>query len=92
MKSYLSKTNQFLDRQYENTTKVKKLSVGDICIVHPTPTSQSKKPYKVQIVFEYINWVDKPSVEICTSLHSIFEKGHTAVLNEYLFNKLEPIN
>lgn len=92
MKRYLKNTEFFLNREYKiNNPNKKCLNVGDVCIVHPTEKSQSKKPYKVQLVFEHINWTVNPSVEICTTLNPIFKRGHTTVLNEYLFSRLEPI-
>lgn len=93
MKGYLEKTEQFYDKEYSmNNAEHRKLSIGDICIVHPTPTSHVKKPYKVQIELRYWNWVGGGSVELTTSLHSIFEKGHSACMTENLFNRLEPVH
>ena len=57
------------------------LKVGQICKVHPTPTSQSKRAYNVQIVKSTF---DKG--ELMTM------KDYPARINEYLRKRLEIIS
>lgn len=92
IEGYLHKTEKFYGKEYKvNNFNHRKLAIVDICLVHPTLTSQSKEPYKVQIVLDHVNWVGNPSAELCTSLHSIERSGYKAVINENLFSRLEPI-
>lgn len=81
-------TKQFINATYKiGSKKKRRLQIGDRVIVHPTPTSQSRKSYHAEIISKTINWTSLPCLEICT-----FVIGkHTAVMNEYLFNRLEPI-
>lgn len=60
---------------------------GDRVIVHPTKSSKSTIPHEAIIVIEIINWVGGASYELCTWVPG----GYKAVLNEYLFNRLELI-
>lgn len=82
------RTSRFLGKRYlRNNSAGHTLKIGDVCMVHPTATSQMRKPYEVTIIEKEINWVGPPSVEICA--HK--DGGHSAVMNDYLFARLEPI-
>lgn len=93
MEGYLKHTENFYGKEYvNNNPEHRKLAIGDICLVNPTPVSHSKEPYKVQIVLKPFNWTHTgPSVELCTDLLSLDRKGYHAVINNELFSRLEPI-
>lgn len=57
-----------------------KLEIGDTVIVHPTPTSNSKKPFNTQITAQELNF--------CAPFQTVILSGY-AVINDYLFDRLE---
>lgn len=70
-----------------NNPQGRVLRLNDVVIVHPTEKSQSREPYIAVIVSKFINWTVDPGFEICTTVPG----KHSAVMNEYLFERLEPI-
>jgi len=83
------KTSRFLGKTYEKDNPgLKRLEIGDYCLVHPTENSISRKPYKIKIIVANINWAAGASDEICTTVKG----GQKAVLNDYLFSRLSPLS
>jgi hypothetical protein len=79
-------TSKFYDKSYiVNNKKGYRLLEGDTVLIHPTNTSISRKPYQAKIVLRPINWTGVGSYELCTEV----KDGHAAVINDYLFNRLE---
>lgn len=81
------KTEKFNGRRYTNSDRV--CRVGDRVLVMPVEgKSHSKEPYQATIVIQPVSWVDGKQNEICTKVTGMY----SAVMNEYLFNRLKPIN
>lgn len=84
-----SRTDKFVGMKYViNNPNGKFLRKGDKVIVHPTQDSEARKPFEAYIIFEYVKWTHRPSIEVCTNVPG----KHSAVMNDYLFNRLEPIS
>lgn len=79
---------KYLNKPYiiNNIGELSKLQIGDYCIVHPViERSQSQYKFRVKIIAKEINWVPNPCFELCTKKRF----GHSAVINDYLFFRLE---
>ena len=78
---------KYLGKKYRNSDVA--LKIGDNVMVNPVKGhSQSQVPFRATIIEEVYNWQDDgPTKEICTFV----DGGHSAVLNDYLFNRLTPI-
>lgn len=63
----------------------RQLKIGDKVIIHPTTKSISQKPYEATIIYTSINWSSGTERELCTHV----EGGHMAVINDYLFSRME---
>lgn len=71
------------------------LKIGDKVWVNPsynpnnpkTGKSMSRTRFKAIIILKYMNWAIDPQYELCTSVKG----GHDAVMNDYLFDRLEKI-
>lgn len=88
MKEFLY-TDKFVGRQYiVNNPHGRSLKHGDDVIVHPVPgKSQATIPFAAKVLFLWIKWIDnKQCVEACTHVYG----GYSAVINDYLFSRLEP--
>lgn len=91
------KTGTHTKRYYNLRYKLSwsKLNIGDNVWVKPcknpnnkeTGLSISRKKFKAKIQLRKINWVGYPKYELCTFVKG----GHAAVINDYLFNRLEKI-
>lgn len=87
--SEFSRTDKFVGMTYKvNNTNGRILRKGDKVIVHPTTDSEAREPFEAEIIFEFVNWTHRPSIEVCTNVPG----KHSAVMNDYLFNRLEPIS
>lgn len=81
-------TDKFIGRKYEvNNSGGEVLEYGDVVWVHPSERSISREPFKAIILFLWIKWTENPCVEVMTNVIG----GYSAVMNEYLFNRLELI-
>ena len=84
------KTEQFYESRYTiNNPRGRVLRIGDIVIVHPTETSVMREPYPGSICKQYIKWCIDPCYEICMTAMNGYK--YTAVMNEYMFMRLEPV-
>ena len=62
------------------------LKIGSKVIIHPTKNSISIKPYEATIIYKTITW---PNGGVEKELYTHVEGGHTAVINDYLFSRME---
>lgn len=63
----------------------RKLKIGDKVIIHPSTTSITRNKYEATIVLKLWNWESGAKKELSTHV----EGGHIALLNDYLFSRLE---
>lgn len=83
-------TINFLGKPYPYGPIGYSLQVGDTVIVHPAirsdgSLSDAREPFEAKIVIRLVNWVGGAEEEICTYV----EGKHAAVLNDYLFGRLQ---
>ena len=84
-KKNYKKTGRFFKMTYPNQKD--KIRIGDRVIVHPSSTSMSRVPFEATIVKHWVNWADTPCYELCTYV----KDGYHAVMNDYLYQRLEKI-
>lgn len=76
--------NKYLNKPYKIGNGV--LNIGDTVTVHPViGRSQASQPYEAKIIEQEIDWVTGLRNELCTTVKG----GHSAVINDYLFDRLQ---
>lgn len=92
-RSYMyGKTDKFYLRRYAHGTG--RLRVGDVVNVRPfvdsdgVIVSQAKTNFVAVIIECDVNWCSGKQKELCTMV----EGQHSAVINDYLFSRLERID
>lgn len=82
---------RFLGTPYtRNNPKENKLQPGDLVIIHPVPgVSQATKSYPGIIDESPVKWVSGEAMELGVKGRGSNVLWHGAVMNEYLFSRLE---
>ena len=83
---FRGRTRKYQGKKYLiNNKNSHRLKIGDIVIVHPTEKSISTKPFEAVIINKTLRWTTGIKKEVCTHVTG----NHSAVMNDYLFNRLE---
>ena len=86
MKEFLH-TEKFINKPYTKNNPTRRvLKHGDDVLVYPR-NKYEPTPYKAKVLFLWVKWAENPCVEVCTY---VYGKWH-CVMNDYLFNRIEPI-